>query len=379
MPSDALPIRLGIGPTSKEVQRSAGALSLPGFVLSRTGLVPEGRPTFDSWQEAGTKLRLVEDAVHWWIGDWLRYGEQTYGEMYTQALEVTQYDYQTLRDAKWVSSKVELSRRRDNVPWSHHREVAPLEPDEQDALLNQAEAEGLTRRDFRERVRAFKQSKAVQLAGPVPEGLYQVLLADPPWRYDFATTPNRQIENHYPTMETEAIKALKVPAADDAVLYLWATAPLVPKSLEVMAAWGFEYKTQAVWDKEIIGMGYWFRGQHEVLLVGTRGTFSPPPESCRVPSVVRGKRAKHSEKPDAVYQLIESAFPEARKIELFSRRARKGWSTWGNEVVPNTSPAEGPEGSTIEFPTGSAPAQPHAGRDCQPAPGLAIRVVARPG
>lgn len=96
---------------------------------------------------------------------------------------------------------------------------------------------------------------------------YEVIYADPPWRYDFSKSNSREIENQYPTMSVDEICSLKVPTADNAVLYLWATAPKLLEALRVMDAWGFEYKTNAVWDKQIIGMGYWFRGQHELLLV----------------------------------------------------------------------------------------------------------------
>jgi hypothetical protein len=70
-------------------------------------------------------------------------------------------------------------------------------------------------------------------------------------------------------------------AAKDAVLYLWTVAPRLAAGLRVMEAWGFDYKTCAVWDKEKVGMGYWWRGQHEILMVGTRGKFSPPPQALR--------------------------------------------------------------------------------------------------
>jgi N6-adenosine-specific RNA methylase IME4 len=81
-------------------------------------------------------------------------------------------------------------------------------------------------------------------------GTYSVILADPPWRYDFAAAKNRTVEQHYPTMTLETIKAMKIPAEDNAVLYLWATAPKLLEALEVLKAWGFSYKTQMVWDKE---------------------------------------------------------------------------------------------------------------------------------
>jgi N6-adenosine-specific RNA methylase IME4 len=99
-----------------------------------------------------------------------------------------------------------------------------------------------------------------------------------------------------------------------------------------MAAWGFGYKTHAIWDKVKLGMGYWFRGRHELLLVGTRGGFSPPPEEVRYPSVFAARRGEHSAKPECVYEMIESMFPGACRVEFFARKAREGWTPWGNQL-----------------------------------------------
>jgi N6-adenosine-specific RNA methylase IME4 len=100
----------------------------------------------------------------------------------------------------------------------------------------------------------------------------------------------------------------------------------------IMKSWGFKYKSCAVWDKEIIGMGFWFRGQHEILLVGTKGKFSPPAEELRISSVIKEKRTNHSKKPDKVRDLISSWYPDMLKIELFARQASDGWDVFGNEV-----------------------------------------------
>src|SRR5262249_46156584 len=100
--------------------------------------------------------------------------------------------------------------------------------------------------------------------------LYGVIYADPPWRfepYSRESGMDRAADNHSPTMDLAAIKALPVPAADDCILFLWATAPMLPQALDVMAAWGFTYKSQFVWAKDKIGTGYWNRNQHELLLV----------------------------------------------------------------------------------------------------------------
>lgn len=167
----------------------------------------------------------------------------------------------------------------------------------------------------------------------IPEGVYTVIYADPPWRYDFSETVSREIENQYPTMELEEIKAMKIPAAECAVLFLWATAPKLKEALGVMEAWGFEYKTHAIWDKKKIGMGYWFRGQHELLLVGTRGNYPPPLPANRVSSVICAERTEHSAKPD-LYELIEKMCPNGKYLELFARgeKTNKSWAFWGNQA-----------------------------------------------
>lgn len=169
---------------------------------------------------------------------------------------------------------------------------------------------------------------------PIPAGVYRLLYADPPWRYEHVETESRAIENQYPTMDLDAICALTVPAADDAVLYLWATSPKLEEAMRVIDAWGFTYRTCAVWDKELIGMGYYFRQQHELLLVAARGALPVPEPSVRPSSVIRVKRGPHSEKPAIVYELLEAMYPTftaTDRIELFSRTARPGWATWSNE------------------------------------------------
>lgn len=161
---------------------------------------------------------------------------------------------------------------------------------------------------------------------------YNVILCDPPWRYDFAETKNREIENQYPTMTLEEIKGLNVPADDDCVMFMWATAPKLEQAFEVLKAWGFTYKTCAVWDKELIGMGYWFRGQHELLLVGVRGSPGVPAPENRFSSVIRARREGHSKKPDRVYEMIEKMVPNKNYLEMFARRKRENWSVWGNQI-----------------------------------------------
>lgn len=187
------------------------------------------------------------------------------------------------------------------------------------------------------------------LAGRIlalPDKKYGVILADPEWRlepWSRETGMDRAADNHYPTSPTDVIAARDVPsiAAADCVLLMWATVPMLLDALHVMARWGFEYRSHLIWDKELVGTGYWFINQHEVLLVGTKGEPVAPAPGTQVRSILREKRGEHSAKPEAVAEMIERLWPSIPKIELNRRgAARPGWDVWGDEALPaENSPA----------------------------------------
>jgi N6-adenosine-specific RNA methylase IME4 len=164
--------------------------------------------------------------------------------------------------------------------------------------------------------------------------LYGMIYADCPWRYDIIPFGDlgRAVEAHYPTLTLEEIKALPVPAADDCVLFPWATIPLPQKALAVMNAWGFEYRSAISWKKDKIGIGYWTRSQLEMLLIGTRGNIPTPAPGDQLPAIIEAPRGRHSEKPAIFAKKIEQLFPNTPKLEMFARAARHGWSVWGNEI-----------------------------------------------
>jgi N6-adenosine-specific RNA methylase IME4 len=116
------------------------------------------------------------------------------------------------------------------------------------------------------------------------------------------------------------------------VLFLWANSALLPEAVAVMEAWDFNYKTQAVWVKDKIGMGYYFRQQHELLLVGTRGHLPAPEPEDRPSSLISAPRTAHSTKPVEAYEVIERMYPHLAKVELFARQPRDGWASWGNQL-----------------------------------------------
>lgn len=213
------------------------------------------------------------------------------------------------------------------------------------SLLNRSEKPVEGRVDFnafrkdviREERRAERHEKIERTSqgnAELPTGrTYPIILADPPWRYEFSSDDADQIENHYPTMELEDLRALPVRdlGAETSLLVLWTTSPKLGEALSVLDAWGYTYRTMGVWDKEHIGMGYWLRQQHEPFLFATRGDFPPPAGPLRIPSVHREKKGKHSAKPSFLHEYLERSYPGMGKIELFCRSPREGWDAWGNQ------------------------------------------------
>lgn len=177
--------------------------------------------------------------------------------------------------------------------------------------------------------------------GDLPAGKYRVIYADPPWQYRDTRQDSAEFgaaSAHYPTMNIADLCALPVDekCLDDAVLYLWVTAPLLYEAHDVIKAWGFEYKSAFVWDKIAHNVGHYVSVRHEHLLICTRGSCVPDSEQLH-DSVVSIKRGRHSEKPEFFRELIETMYPYGPRLELFRRGAApEGWKVWGNQVETTT-------------------------------------------
>lgn len=180
------------------------------------------------------------------------------------------------------------------------------------------------------RIAAIEKKRANNKPLIANDGAYSVIYADPAWDYISEETLG------YPTMTLDAIKALPVNqiSAEDAVLFLWCSASLIGNALKVIEAWGFNYKTHAIWDKQKSGQGVYFRIQHELLLVATRGVIPEVPYDARQASIFADWTGAPSEKPSRIRSVIDAMYPELPKIELFCRgEPAKGWAGWGNECV----------------------------------------------
>ncbi|WP_430244976.1 MT-A70 family methyltransferase [Neorhizobium sp. DAR64861/K0K2] len=178
------------------------------------------------------------------------------------------------------------------------------------------------------------EAKAGQVAQKFP-----IIYADPPWQFGVrseVTGRDKSPENHYPTMPTVEIMALfekiGAPAKKDAVLFLWATNPMLTDALKVMDAWGFTYVHHWIWDKEIAGTGYWGRDRHELLLIGRRGEPVAPLPGTQPNTVHREAKGRHSAKPEFYADNIDRLYPGVPKLEMFSRSSRPNWTPWGFEA-----------------------------------------------
>ena len=179
---------------------------------------------------------------------------------------------------------------------------------------------------------------------------YKTIYADPPWQFQNRTgkvAPEHKRLSRYSTMQLEAIKALPVSKVADEKchLYLWVPNALLPEGLEVMQAWGFEYKTNIIWEKvrkdgmpDGRGVGFYFRNVTEILLFGIRGdknrTLDPGRSQV---NLIRSIKREHSRKPDEFVNLIERC-SSAPFLEIFARGDRAGWDMWGDQAVDSYEP-----------------------------------------
>jgi hypothetical protein len=139
-----------------ELERTNGQHLAIAGKPSRTSLNLPDDLSFEDWEETGRTLGDIDRAVQWWVGDWLNFGEAHYGEKYAQAMDVTGLDYSTLANYGWVAREVESSRRRESLSFSHHAEVAALDPAKQRSWLVEAEASKWSRNKLRQEVKDDK-------------------------------------------------------------------------------------------------------------------------------------------------------------------------------------------------------------------------------
>ena len=164
-----------------------------------------------------------------------------------------------------------------------------------------------------------------------------IILADPPWTFKVRSKKGEKKSPKYSVMSIDDIAALGQTVRDMAgkrsMLFMWTTTSQLENSLRVMADWGYSYKTARVWAKSRVGTGYYVRCDAEILLIGSRGKVCVP-AGVKERTIFTGKpiEKKHSSKPECIHQWLERGYPGALKIELFARKRRDGWMTYGDEL-----------------------------------------------
>ncbi len=213
--------------------------------------------------------------------------------------------------------------------------AAAAEPERFGKLLADMDRTGRANGPYK-RLRVIQQAEQIRAEPPpLPGGPYRVIVADPPWPYEKGDEdPAHRGVYDYPAMSIAAICAMPVGAmaADDSILWLWATNYHLREAFDVVDAWGFEQRTILTWAKNVMGQGDWLRGQTEHCLLAVRG--KPTVTLTNQATLLSGQVRAHSQKPEAFYALVEGLCPAPRYVELFSRQQRAGWDPWGNQIAP---------------------------------------------
>lgn len=271
----------------------------------------------------------------------------TFEEYCNKQWSFTKQRVYQLMDSASVMDTLKKSTVVDFLPTSERqaRPLASLEPAEQIEAWKRAitsTPEGKitaavvlkAAKEVEREKREERRQDRIESTPVIPDGKYNVIYADPPWKYDFGFDIYGAADRHYHTMSIQELCDLPIRelAEDNAVLFLWVTSPKLFDAQKIITAWDFDYKTSFIWDKVKHVMGHYNSVRHEILLVCVRGSF-PKQSDTLHDSVISIERSdEHSEKPDYFRELIETMYPKSKKIELFARQNYSGWDSWGNEL-----------------------------------------------
>lgn len=295
--------------------------------------VPDPVESYEDAVQAWHHLDGLRDDLNWTYGALVslvavKYGEGTL-EKYGREVGRTA---SALRLYRQVFEQFENTTRvAFPLRWNYYRVALSAPEPDRVKLLDLASKNAWRSRDLERHIRtAYPRAKLL------PEGKFRVIYADPPWEYPRDQHSRGEQEttlgSHYQSLSYDelAMMAVKDIAADDAVLFLWATSPKLEEALDLAAAWGFDYKASMVWDKVKHNVGYYVSVRHELLLICTRGSCTPDVPEL-VDSVVVIERSEHSKKPSQFRSLIDRLYPHGPRIELFAREKADGWEAYGND------------------------------------------------
>lgn len=273
--------------------------------------------------------------------DKLRQPKKDHRKSVAKEFKVKERDLRTVQETKKRAPELIAKVRSGEMTLPDAKKLSRLEPEARKVAVKAVEDGKDVRTAIRDGKKEDYNKTIAEFKPKALEGTYRIIYADPPWKYVGLNQADEygHAERHYDCLDDNQLCAFKVGGTrtvkslldDNAVLFLWVTSPLLERSFAIMSAWGFDYKTSFVWDKVKHNMGHYNSVRHELLLIGTKGSCKPdvPKLVDSVQSIERSN--KHSQKPEQFYDIIEGMYSYGRKLELFSRTARVGWDTDGNQ------------------------------------------------
>jgi N6-adenosine-specific RNA methylase IME4 len=322
-----------------------------------------------------------------------------HGEFLSMVSDKLPFDIRTAQRLMAIAADPRLSNatHAPHLPaaWGTLYELTKLDDESFEARI----ADGTIRPDMQRNdisgaIKKQKRETREKILGGIqcamPTKKYGVIVEDFEWDHQTWSElgRDRAAENHYPVAKdahaaaeiVERTKERFECAAPDCVLWMWTTLQHAAIAMDVLRLRGFEYCSQYAWHKDKIGLGYWSRSKHEILLIGVKGNIPCPAPGTQWPSIILSPRDEHSAKPECFLEMIEGYFPSLPKIELNRRGPpRPGWDAWGNEATGEIIEQEG-IGANANMPT-SEPApclSPGAGspiQDFEPIPQFLRRTL----
>lgn len=244
-------------------------------------------------------------------------------------LFLTKPKSEVIREAGFTQKQVERFQTLADNP--EIVEQAKIEARENDDIVSRSTVLNMIKKEKRKNDIQRQVEEIEQKTFDNPEGLFNVIVVDPPWAYETKySSEGRRVANPYPEMSQAELKAIELPMDTNCVLFLWTTHKFIWNAKELLDFWGFSYRCMLIWDKKQIGMGDLLRMQCEFCLVGIKG--KPVFQDVHnLRDIIEEPRREHSRKPEKFYELVNSLCT-GRKLDYFSREHREGWVSFGNDT-----------------------------------------------
>lgn len=345
----------------KQLEENCLKEGIRDAIVTWQGFIIDGHNRYEIAQRHGLEYKTIEkafetenDVIEWMIRN--QFGRRNLNNYQRSILALQLEDvFRIKAKEKEHIRKTTMQNSAESKEISTRKELAKIADVSHDTIMRVKAIEAKAPEEVKEKLRtgdisinqAFTEIKKAEINErrdkirnelekqelEVTDKKYRIIYADPPWKYgnampEYVTEP----QDYYLLMSTDDICAMPVKdiSEKNSVLFLWTTSPHLPEALEVVKAWGFEYKTTFIWDKIKHNMGHYNSVRHEILLVCTRGACTPDVKKL-YDSVVSIERTEHSKKPEFFREIIETIYTHGNKIELFARVTPEGWDSFGNQ------------------------------------------------